>query len=374
MDRDLNRSVRLLEDALSPHGRSLLRMNTPKPSKISKIFDYEELSETDSNTRIEKSKDEQYSIFKDVSSTSFMLDKSISGISTFSKPWESAINSLYTEFLEVIQARSTVPQVFETISDLARCCTDTLNVVRSLKSKVRGNVFDDEKWLINEKNTWRLIYCLYQNRLSVEEEDLEQYYGVSEKLCVENLYRREPLMRESQLIIDWLECNAYDEEIYLPKVQYFTDKTIGWENTLHQLESADTIVFKTTRPIITELDPDAPIRQNLSLHDLDIEDEERLCKKLFVEVRCGKFEEAQKLCLHCGHAWRAALLEGWRLHHDPNANNNENIDKSVRHPIEGNENRDLWKNMAWEYCKQVRSKHNLKISISIITLSTEKFK
>lgn len=160
-------------------------------------------------------------------------------------------------------------------------------------------------------------------------------------------------MRESQLIIDWLECNAYDEEEYLPKVQFYTDKSIGWENTLHQLESAETIVFKTTRPIITELDPDAPIRQNLSLHDLDIEDEERLCKKLFIEIRCGKFEEAQKLCLHCGHAWRAALLEGWRLHHDPNANNtDENRDKSIRYPIEGNENRDLWKNMAWEYCKQ----------------------
>lgn len=136
MDRDLNRSVRLLEDALSPHGRSLIRMTTPKPSKISKIFDYEELSEIGSAGKEKVKEDEQYSIFKDVS-TSF-IDKSLNGISTFSKPWESAINSLYTEFLEVIQARSTVPQVFETISDLARCCSDTLNVVRSLKSKVKG--------------------------------------------------------------------------------------------------------------------------------------------------------------------------------------------------------------------------------------------
>lgn len=226
MDRELNRSVRLLEDALSPHGRSLLRTTTPKRAKLSsKIFDYEDVPENDISIRGTPKETEQFSFIKD--SSTFLQDRSITGISTYSKPWENAMNSLYTEYLEVIQARSTVPQVFETVSDLARCCSDTLNVVRSLKSKVKGYVHDDEKWLINERNTWRLIFCLYQNRLSFEEENNEQYFGVSEKLCVENLFRRDSLMRESQLIIDWLECNALDEEDIAPKVEYFTDKTIG---------------------------------------------------------------------------------------------------------------------------------------------------
>lgn len=366
MERELNRSLRLLEDALSPHGRSLLRTDTPKRAKLSsKVFDYEDLPEEYSTLAPRDKTDvEQFSFVKD--NSNILQDRSITGISAYTKPWETAINSLYTEYLEVIQARSNVPQIFETVSDLARCCSDTLNVVQSLKSKVKGYVHEDEKWLVNERNTWRLIYCLYQNRLSFDEDNNSQYFGVSEKLCIENLYRRDSLMRESQLIIDWLECNASYEEQYAPRVEFFTDRTIGWENTLHQLESADTIVFKTTRPIISELDPDAPIRQNLALHDLDIEDDDRLCKKIFVDVRCGKFEEAQKLCLHCGHAWRATLLEGWRLHHDPNANHTEDADKSVRYPIEGNENRDLWKMMAWEYCKQVGVILNYKIERKLI--------
>lgn len=32
--------------------------------------------------------------------------------------------------------------------------------------------------------------------------------------------------------------------------------------------------------------------------------------------------QAQELCLQCGQPWRAAALEGWKLHHDPN------VDKS----------------------------------------------
>lgn len=161
-------------------------------------------------------------------------------------------------------------------------------------------------------------------------------------------------MRESQLIIDWLECNAYDRESNVPKVEFFTDKaSICWENTLHQLESEDNIVFRSSKKIVSELDPDAPIRQNANLHDLDEEDDERLAKKVFSDIRCGKFDDAQNLCLHCGQGWRAALFEGWRLHHDPNANHFESTDKNVRYHIEGNENRDLWKCMAWKYCQHV---------------------
>ena len=28
--------------------------------------------------------------------------------------------------------------------------------------------------------------------------------------------------------------------------------------------------------------------------------------------------QAQELCLKCGQPWKAEVLEGWRLHHDPN--------------------------------------------------------
>jgi len=37
------------------------------------------------------------------------------------------------------------------------------------------------------------------------DEDIEmiQYFGKSEKSCVENLFKRDNLIRECQLVIDW---------------------------------------------------------------------------------------------------------------------------------------------------------------------------
>lgn len=122
--------------------------------------------------------------------------------------------------------------------------------------------------------------------------DTVQYFGRSEKICAENLFKRDNLVRESQLIVDWLESCAADRD---DEVLTFSDSTLGWENTLHQLESADNIAFRSTRQIVTEMDPDAPHRQKRPLHDLDMEDDKRLARRVFNEIRCGKLEEAQKV-------------------------------------------------------------------------------
>lgn len=353
MDDELDRSVRLLEEAVK--NKSLHRPTKQKHTlNISgRLFDYDEIP--DLTVQTENLETEQFSFLKDTT-LARDFDERSTGLLSGSKPWENSLNSLYTEYLEIIAQRTSIPQIFETVSAFAGCCSDTLSTVRNLKTNLKGPVEYDARWLENERNTWRLIFCLYQERLNAinEDEIPAQYFGLSEKLCIENLYRRDTLMRESQLIIDWLECNALDREIAMPKVEYFTDNNnVYWENTLHQLESVESIVFKTNKEIITELDPDAPFRQKKALHDLDLEDDNRLSKKIFVDIRCGKFDEAQKLCNHCGQGWRAALLEGWRLYHDPNANHNEDTDKTIRHPIEGNYNRDLWKQVAWKYCLRV---------------------
>ena len=80
-----------------------------------------------------------------------------------------------------------------------------------------------------------------------------------------------------------------------------------------------------------------------------------------------------QLCIDCGHAWRAALLEGWRLHHDPNIESifqkrisgqseGEDVDiaSGTDEGVTGNPNRDLWKTMALRYCEKVTT-----ISINI---------
>jgi nuclear pore complex protein Nup107 len=66
-----------------------------------------------------------------------------------------------------------------------------------------------------------------------------------------------------------------------------------------------------------------------------------------------------QLCYNSGHPWRAALLEGWKLFHNPNIENDANAPEKMGdeiekyRDIEGNSNRDLWKASAIEYCKKV---------------------
>lgn len=147
----------------------------------------------------------------------------------------------------------------------------------------------EELSLENERNTWRLIYCLYQNRLdSIDfnsQVDMVGGSNISEKEVIEALYKNSQLIREYQLIIDWLERNALDQADRLPSIENFTDKTVSWENTLHQLQNKNRgITFPSSRPIVSSVDPDAPIREGKSLHDLDREDDARLEKRMLLEV------------------------------------------------------------------------------------------
>lgn len=111
------------------------------------------------------------------------------------------------------------------------------------------------------------------------------------------------------------------------------------------LKNIGRTMFGGPRELVHHLDPDAPYREKLPLHDLDMEDQRRLIKNIFNCIRQGKIDEAQLLCVHCGQPWLAAILEGWRLYHDPNFETTEKTD--VKLPVEGNARRDLWKRCAY---------------------------
>lgn len=291
MDNNLDRSIRLLEDVLSQSNRSLFKTKKSQRSKADlsiTLLDPHERSEAFQNTI-----NVDYTLADLLKS-----NRSISGtIIQSNSPWKTAIDSLYMEFFEILQSHSG--DILEIINDLARCCSDALKVVQSLKSTVAIEEIEEEIWLENERNTWRLLLVLFNDRLLSQNPLMEDdggneldYLGRSEKKCVENLFKRENLIRETQLIIDWLEANAADRQ---QQILHYSDNTAGWENTLHQLQSAETIAFASTRQIVDKMDPDAPHYQKKSLHDLDMEDEKRLNKRLFEEIRCGRLEEAQKV-------------------------------------------------------------------------------
>ncbi|XP_037026335.1 nuclear pore complex protein Nup107 [Bradysia coprophila] len=254
-------------------------------------------------------------------------------------------NSLYGHFLEILQSRTNDSEVFETVQDLIAACSDTIDEIEKFQRHGQHTNRQEYNWLNQERNTWRLLYALYQDRLITQKEAMDYDDAPlmgSEKMIVENLYRNNANLREYQLIVDWLEQCADEKEI--PQIGLYTDQTISWENTLHQLQNKDRPLFGRGREIVKSMDPDAMIRERLPLHDLDMEDEARLSKQILIEMRKGQIENAQSLCTHCGQSWRAALLEGWRLHHDPNYDQS-NTDTKLA--VEGNPHRDLWKKLAW---------------------------
>ncbi|XP_037270567.2 nuclear pore complex protein Nup107 [Rhipicephalus microplus] len=129
------------------------------------------------------------------------------------------------------------------------------------------------------------------------------------------------------------------------RLEYFADEGCAWKNTLHHLQSCAD-VGNAPSSYVSELNPDAPSRERLQIHDLDREDDCRLFRSVFFHLRPGQLQWAQELVADNGHFWLAAVLEGWRPYHDQN--NRSIMGADSIQPTEGNLNRDLWKHGCWE--------------------------
>ncbi|KAG8005482.1 hypothetical protein GBF38_001314, partial [Nibea albiflora] len=222
-------------------------------------------------------------------------------------PGEAAAASLFPEFLGAFLKHSS-SAVFELLEDFQTLCQDKVDVLQSVvlragqNSKTAG-----VRWLLQQENcTWRLITSLYRDRVQLAmEDDLMTDMVVpseSEKVVVEQLFQRDAVIRQSQL--------------------------------RRKSGTAFTV------PLVTEL--------QRPLADLDREDDARLLKNLFMLIRAGMTEEAQRLCKRCGQAWRAATLEGWKLYHDPNMTSG-----SIElQPVEGNPQRGIWKACCWRMAEE----------------------
>ncbi|XP_036329196.1 nuclear pore complex protein Nup107 [Rhagoletis pomonella] len=259
---------------------------------------------------------------------------------------------LFPQFLEVLQSRTNDSEVFDTIQDLIQTCAGVADELQRDQRQVANTdkrQEDNAVWLHQEMKTWKLLYALYKDRIMVQAEgggmDCEMPpLGGSEKEVVAQLYACNSTLREYQLMVDWLEA-CYEQNDSQSQVGHIANRAVGWENTLFQLQNRRDVAFGTGVEIVKSLDPDAPVRERRPLHSLDEEDNLRLSRCIFTEIRQGHIDEAMALCKHSGQTWRAAILEGWRLHEDPNYYSNPNAREKM--PIEGNPRRDIWKKCAW---------------------------
>eukprot|EP00058_Branchiostoma_floridae_P018192 XP_002603681.1 hypothetical protein BRAFLDRAFT_235541 [Branchiostoma floridae] len=269
-------------------------------------------------------------------------------------PGLAASSGVYTDFMQCLRGKPTSKEVFELLDEYQQVCCEQVSLLKRIVKKVTTvqNKFQLTltvlQLLQQEKCTWRLLFSMYKDRIQSEFSESEAMMtdlvnnNVSERKIVEALFDREASTRQSQLVIDWLERNAADEVVdFYEKVEFYS-QSVCWENTLHTLQQG-TGLAQGSRALVTEMDPDAPIRQQRLLADLDKEDEVRLLKYIFTYLRAGQLEEAQRLCRKCGQSWRAATLEGWRLYHDSNM---EGVSSELA-PVEGNPNRDVWKTVCW---------------------------
>lgn len=268
-------------------------------------------------------------------------------------PGETAAVSLFPDFLGSFQKHS-LSAVFDLLEEYQTVTQEKVDVLQSVvvragqNSKTAG-----VRWLLQQENcTWRLINSLYRDRVQLAlEDDIMMDLGIpseSERVVVEQLFQRDAVIRQSQLVVDWLESIAKDQiGDFSDNIEYYA-KNVCWENTLHALKMRRKSGTAMTVPLVTELDPDAPFRQQRPLADLDREDDARLLKNLFTLIRAGMTEEAQRLCKRCGQAWRAATLEGWKLYHDPNLNSGN----QMLQPVEGNPQRGIWKACCWRMAEE----------------------
>ncbi|XP_078488280.1 nuclear pore complex protein Nup107-like [Ciona intestinalis] len=268
---------------------------------------------------------------------------------------ESASMSLFTDFKTFLTRYGSSVDLFQLVDSYMEVCEDNESLVRSLAVKLRkGPGFEMadgmHKLMKQEKQTWRLISALYKDRQAsatyddgMNIDDLAN--NISERKAVEKLFEVNSDVRQAQIVIDWLEQNAADEiEGEADRLRNYAS-AVSWENTLHRLNRNKEQGIEDPN-LIYEMDPDAPTRLKREIDDLDREDEKQLLKIIFSFIRAGKIEEAEDLCVTHGQPWRAATLEGWRLHNDPNMNDDASEDMGLV-PIEGNPHRDLWKLACW---------------------------
>uniref|UniRef100_A0A9J7Y0W0 Nuclear pore complex protein n=1 Tax=Cyprinus carpio carpio TaxID=630221 RepID=A0A9J7Y0W0_CYPCA len=285
--------------------------------------------------------------------TSFTEDVSMSALMLKEDdPGEAASLSLFPEFLQSYLHHASTA-VFDLLEDYEALCQDKVSmlqkmVLRSAPGQQKSSKTVSITWLLQQEMvTWRLITSLYRYSTRIHY-DLNTMPTESEKAVMEQFFQKDSMVRQSQLVVDWLESIAKDEiGDFSDNIEYYA-KSVYWENTLHTLKlRRNQSSSGFSRPLVTELDPDAPIRQKRPLADLDREDDTRLLKNLFNLIRAGMTDEAQRLCKRCGQAWRAATLEGWKLYHDPNINGGGELQS-----VEGNPHRSVWKVCCWRMAEE----------------------
>ena len=130
---------------------------------------------------------------------------------------------LFDNFLATFQKFGSEHQIFNQIAEYENKCTEQVHSLRRLiqiapqghRKLVHTQELEQELRL--ERDTWRLVASLYQDKLNSDSQDSEvedmwtDLDGTaSEQDLVKQLYEKNATLRQAQLVVDWLEQRAAD--------------------------------------------------------------------------------------------------------------------------------------------------------------------
>lgn len=259
--------------------------------------------------------------------------------------------SLCHQFLDALEKHADPSEVFDLAAESEDICSDHLRILERLKKQRAGNsssVPSDFLSMIRyERNSWRLARSLYSDRLTSANAPIplcDESEVLTDREVVDQLYACKSIIREMQLVVDWCEQN-YHEDIQdieaNDKIEFYSEGPHYWEHTLHKASKSKVAVSSSTEMCL-QMDPDASYRSGKEINQQDKEDEVRVMRFIFRNVRAGKLDVGRETAQKLGYHWLAAGLHGWMLHQDFNLK-----EPRSEGGCEGNPRRDLWKYACW---------------------------
>ncbi|KAI5810121.1 107-domain-containing protein [Peziza echinospora] len=221
----------------------------------------------------------------------------------------------------------------------------------------------------SESHTWDLFLQLSKHRLSKSSMPVERIPAEFDQHTSNLKYKNylldtDPQFRELNIILEWVKRHAP------PPRELEDTRGAGWAYTRGILKQrkrsrhggvssfrAKTSTLPNLSPthnsdgeaeLVTELDPDAPSRQQKYLEEEDTAFEQRLMRVVFDHLRAGDVEGAMEKCQQLKEHWRAQSLAGGMEAWDKDIDGSED----GLHGVQGNRRRELWRRMCYRLAKE----------------------
>ncbi|KAH8150944.1 uncharacterized protein LAJ45_05127 [Morchella importuna] len=262
---------------------------------------------------------------------------------------------------------------FDLIDRFQEVSTARLEEIRKYISE-DSPVEDQEElaqWQL-EHQTWELFGTLssHRNDGDVKPQEMPKDLAYTSNVRFkEFLLETDGKFREWSLILQWLqkyapsptdeleeEPSRYGSGWMYTKESLKSQKRMGGKR-LPSLTAGSNLFFADKmekKNLITELDPDAPSRQQKQLEAEDEEAERNFMRLIWKFIRKGDVQGAHLACVDFGELWRAASLSGGEEAWDPSIDGPrfdiDDDENDLR--VKGNRRRELWRRMCYAIARK----------------------